>query len=251
MYYLRTMKNALSEFEQKLLCCSTKQAELFLSENLTKFKIKAFAFTFYTRHPNSINKVKYNFASPSIKTWHSYYLEQHYSDNDMTVDEVHTSILPVYWNLNDQLKAAKNDTEKQLRIEAIELGIESGLCFPLFGPQQEYASAVIYQRTGDTFLQDIEPSKYTLMALFQIFFNHIVNQTHHISDNQNQQILTQRECQCLTLSSQCLTSIDIAKKLNITKRTVDFHMKNINKKLGVHSRYQAVNEAIVQGLIEN
>jgi LuxR family transcriptional regulator, activator of conjugal transfer of Ti plasmids len=245
------MKNLLLEFEQHLMCCSSKQAELFLSENLAKFTIKAFAFTFYTRHPNSANKVKYNFASPPIKLWHKHYLEQHYSDNDMTADEVHTSILPVYWDINDQLKVAKNDIGKQLRLEAIELGIQSGLCFPLFGPQHEYASGVIYQRTGETFLNNIEPSKYTLMALFQIFFNYIIKHSHEVADNTSQQILTQREYQCLTLSSQSFTSEGIAKKLKITKRTVDFHMKNVNNKLGVNSRYQAVNEAILQGLIES
>lgn len=57
--------------------------------------------------------------------------------------------------------------------------------------------------------------------------------THH---------LTQRELDCILLAAEGKTSREIAKILSITKRTVDFHIHNVARKLGVTTRTQAVSK---------
>ena len=55
--------------------------------------------------------------------------------------------------------------------------------------------------------------------------------------------LSKREHQVLEELSKGLSDKVIARNLGITENTIRFHLKNIFRKLGVHSRLQAVTEA--------
>ena len=52
--------------------------------------------------------------------------------------------------------------------------------------------------------------------------------------------LTNREIEVVLLLSDGLNSMDIAKKLFISRHTVKTHCKNIYQKLGVHSKSQII-----------
>ena len=62
--------------------------------------------------------------------------------------------------------------------------------------------------------------------------------------------LTDRELEVLKLMVQGLHNQEIAEKLNITQKTVDFHVANIIQKMGVENRVQAVVEAIRRGWVK-
>jgi LuxR family quorum-sensing system transcriptional regulator SolR len=61
--------------------------------------------------------------------------------------------------------------------------------------------------------------------------------------------LTLRERQCLQMAAHGLTSADIAAKLGVAARTVNFHFSNILLKLGVLNRHEAIARAITRGTI--
>lgn len=61
--------------------------------------------------------------------------------------------------------------------------------------------------------------------------------------------LTRRELDCLALAARGLTGQAIAEMLEITERTVRFHIANACSKLGAERRAQAVAIAIDRGLI--
>ncbi len=63
------------------------------------------------------------------------------------------------------------------------------------------------------------------------------------------QALSQRECECLQLIAGGKTSWEIGEILDISHHTVNAHIRNIVRKLGVASRPQAVAEAFRRGLI--
>ncbi|GAB4433581.1 MAG: hypothetical protein Kow002_21000 [Anaerolineales bacterium] len=58
-------------------------------------------------------------------------------------------------------------------------------------------------------------------------------------DHKENSPLTKQEKRILQLVSQGLTNKEIALSLNITSRTVEFHLKNVFQKLGVTSRTAA------------
>lgn len=61
--------------------------------------------------------------------------------------------------------------------------------------------------------------------------------------------LNQREIEALVWSARGKTSAEIATLMNITKRTVDFHIDNARAKLGASTRIEAVVRAVSGGLI--
>jgi DNA-binding CsgD family transcriptional regulator len=63
-------------------------------------------------------------------------------------------------------------------------------------------------------------------------------------------VLNARELEALAWSARGKTSIDIAKILGVSKRTVDFHIENARVKLGAVTRVQAVVKAATSGLID-
>jgi DNA-binding NarL/FixJ family response regulator len=61
--------------------------------------------------------------------------------------------------------------------------------------------------------------------------------------------LTPREQEVLQLLARGLSNKEIAQRLTISPRTVNFHLDNIYSKLHVNSRTAAVIAAMRQGLV--
>jgi DNA-binding response OmpR family regulator len=62
--------------------------------------------------------------------------------------------------------------------------------------------------------------------------------------------LNTRESEVLTWVSRGKTSIEIARKMRLSKRTVDFHIDNARIKLRAATRTEAAIKAVASGLIE-
>jgi DNA-binding NarL/FixJ family response regulator len=62
--------------------------------------------------------------------------------------------------------------------------------------------------------------------------------------------LSEDENRLLTLAARGKTSAEIAQMLNLSKRTVDFHIDNARRKLSAATRTEAVLKAVTTGLID-
>lgn len=62
-------------------------------------------------------------------------------------------------------------------------------------------------------------------------------------------ILTDREVEVLNLVTEGRSSKEVAQKLYLSKRTVDFHLARIYEKLNVSNRVQAIRRATELGLV--
>lgn len=62
--------------------------------------------------------------------------------------------------------------------------------------------------------------------------------------------LTKTELAVLKLVATGMTSKAVADKMELSKRTVDFHLSNVYDKLAVENRLQAANKARAMGLLE-
>lgn len=63
-------------------------------------------------------------------------------------------------------------------------------------------------------------------------------------------ILTARECRVLSDIARGYTYAETAKRLELSANTIPSHIKNIYRKLQVHSRSEAVYEAMRRGIID-
>ena len=61
--------------------------------------------------------------------------------------------------------------------------------------------------------------------------------------------LTARQKQVLRLIAQGMTSVQVGQQLGLSPRTVDRHIENIMKKLGLRSRLELVRFAVESGLV--
>jgi DNA-binding NarL/FixJ family response regulator len=62
-------------------------------------------------------------------------------------------------------------------------------------------------------------------------------------------LLTRREVEVLQLLSEGLTLHQVARRLRISPRTVETHVRKMYRKLGVHNRVQALREAASLGVV--
>jgi LuxR family transcriptional regulator len=65
------------------------------------------------------------------------------------------------------------------------------------------------------------------------------------------QNLTKRQVEILKLSANGMSVSEIADSLFIDKRTVDFHLGNAYKSLGVRNKKSAIEEAQLRGYFQN
>jgi DNA-binding NarL/FixJ family response regulator len=63
-------------------------------------------------------------------------------------------------------------------------------------------------------------------------------------------VLTEREIEALTWVAKGKSSTDIAALMNVSERTVNFHINNVIRKIGVATRVQAAIRCALLGLID-
>lgn len=79
--------------------------------------------------------------------------------------------------------------------------------------------------------------------------NHRPPEVSPLDPPSREAVLTPRECEILRCVARGHVTEEIGAKLGISGQTVNAHIKNIYKKLQVHSRAQAVSYAAYSGLI--
>lgn len=218
------------------------EIEIALHNYLTKFNFKSFALTYYVGHVKTGQKLRYEYASKALQPWHAYYLEQGFADIDRTLETVSSIMLPGFWCVREQLAAAKNNRESRMRKESMQFGIDKGLSVPVHGINHDLVMLTLHQRKGETCLQNYNEYQYEWLSAALLFYHHlkrILDQNHHTVDAVK---LTRREEQCLILVANSLRVEQIAKELRITRRTVNFHIQNANKKLGTNNKYLSINK---------
>jgi LuxR family transcriptional activator of bioluminescence operon len=201
--------------------------------------ITSLALTLYKQHTKTGSHITYDWVSAPLQLWHQHYLEQKYADIDRTLETSEHSLIPIYWDVHEQLAKAKNSRERRIRKESIDFGLDKGLCLPVHGPQGDFLVLVLHQRIAQNGLEFWQKKHYLWMSVTHYYFHYLrpfLISEHEVSKIQ----LTRREQQCLQLTGQGLRIENIAKSLGISERTCHFHLQNANKKLGVTNKYLAL-----------
>lgn len=222
-----------------------------LKKYLLQLGITTFSFTYYSHYPNSLNKIKYDFASDNFLIWHQHYLNENYEEIDSTLEKSQLTVLPEFWDLQQQLKDSKSERERQMRLDSISFGAEKGLSIPIYGPSEDFAILTLVQMKGENCLELWQTLQYTFFSLayyYYFYLSLLLLKTQPVSKKHD---LSQRELQCLSLIAKQYSVDAISKKLNITPRTVQFHIQRINKKFGAKNKYQSVAKALQKGFIKN
>jgi len=242
------MKN-LSQFHTTL-----KQAKNLADVNqalesiLKDYGITMYTYTCYTTRQNSQKRIKYDSCSAAYLPWHQHYLAEDYDIIDSTQTEVFSNNLPVFWDLSQQLAEARTQREKQMRLDSIEFGVEKGVSIPIHSGASSNANFLLAQKKGESCLEKREELQYDFFVIAH-YYHQFIQKFLVESVDTEEYNLSKRELQCLLLTSKKLDVKSIANKLNISERTVNFHLQNINKKFGARNKHHSVMLAIEKGII--
>lgn len=125
-----------------------------------------------------------------------------------------------------------------------ELGVHSGLTIPLHGPGTDVDLISLSLR------DEKEPAVERLPVIYGLTYQYRLR----LSELSCEELLptgtlTSKEIECLRWCKEGKTNWEIGEILRISEKTVEFHVSNTIRKLGVSNRITAVVKAIQCGLI--
>ena len=179
------------------------------------------------------------------ETWTDYYLRQHYERLDPVIVGALTATEPFEWGRPFEWGAklsAKPLSKPQCALldEAAQFGIRCGFTVPIHdscGPVAAVTFAADERRP--TFQRCIERNRSALQLMAMYFHAHARRRlsTNRVIDGV---ALSPRELECLQWAVQGKSAWEIGRLLNISRRTVAFHLDNAKTKFGVRTICQAV-----------
>jgi DNA-binding CsgD family transcriptional regulator len=179
--------------------------------------------------------------------WMQYYFEQDFDKIDPVITYSYQKLGSFTWEeMNERLELTPR--QKLCLNLGVEAGLYNGVCTPLWGPNRFAGIALASSEKRDACDGNID----IITAYCQHFY--IAFQRLHAMRKHNDMsvpniYLTSREKEILTLVAEGKSDQDIATILRLSAHGIDFHLRNIYKKMGTNSRTYATSKAIVLGLI--
>jgi DNA-binding CsgD family transcriptional regulator len=180
-------------------------------------------------------------------SWFARYQSENYIEIDPIVRHCSKSILPVVWH---QEPTPAEPRARKMFCEAQQHGLMSGVTFSVFGKNQEIGLLSLTTDSGR------EKDKRHVVAqlghgyMVMIYTHEVMRRLQFACKPAGEEpLMTQREAECLTWVSAGRTSWEIAHAMNISERTVNFHIANACRKLEAGTRRHAAAKALALGLI--
>ncbi|NOJ50252.1 helix-turn-helix transcriptional regulator [Bradyrhizobium archetypum] len=179
--------------------------------------------------------------------WCRRYFERNYHVIDPVVRRTPTLPGPFVWDeLAKQYKLQSG--EQRVLDEAREAGLKHGMSVPLFGAFGRISVVSFASPFDDADPQYRMSHLNTLAWHFHTAFAEISHPSN--SSCNMKHILSEREKDCLRWVAEGKSSWEIGKILKLSENTVNFHLKNVMRKLGTTNRTQAIVKALRLNLIE-
>jgi DNA-binding CsgD family transcriptional regulator len=203
-------------------------------------------YSLLTDHPSIGKKAGHGITGNYPADWMDYYLRKGYFHQDPIPRHAFTTSAAYTW---DHVVETCQISARQKRVmnEAQEARLRSGAAVALYGPNFEVAGVGIASTVGG-----VNPNKDTLSIIRALSYQ------FHIAYSQFDLVsalyegpvhLTRREREVLSYCAEGKSISVTGAILSISFDAVNFHLKNIYRKLNVSTRQTAVVKAIRLGLI--
>ncbi len=184
-------------------------------------------------------------------------------------DENYVAIDPIItngfsWHMPFEWREAIAGTElsvKQRRFfgEAGEYGISFGYTIPIHGPNAQVSAITVTSDVPAHLADRLISANRFLVHLMGLYYNEhvgsiLLSQIRGAEADETDMdmlALSGREKDCLSWVAQEKSSWEISRLIGVSERTVNFHVENAKRKLGVYSRQHAVVKAVMLKLILN
>ena len=204
------------------------------------------AYIYALRIPTQFNESRVFVLKGFPDPWLDRYWENGYSASDPVVAYCGQHIIPIQWH---KLILDKTSLGEQVMNEAYDFGLKSGISMPVHSPHGELG--ILSFALNHQSPMAIEVVNHALPYV-QMLAGHVheaVRRVLGLNDLNVRQRLTAREVECLRWAADGKTSWEISHLLNVTERTINFHLNNSMSKLDVCNRQHAIAKAVLQGLV--
>jgi DNA-binding CsgD family transcriptional regulator len=206
-------------------------------------------FLYGAQVPVSLVKPQTFIISGYPTEWWNHYKEQGYMAHDPTVAHCAVNTVPLVWSSIDR-RSVSQPRAQQIMADANDFGLRNGLSIPTHGCRGE--SSMLSFTTTDADSRST-PRILQNMPLLQAVTPFVHEAARRVIEIKEiapaKPKLTARENECLLWAAEGKTSWETSQILNISERTVVFHLQNAAAKLGVSGKQHAVARAISLGLI--
>ncbi|MFZ0945966.1 MAG: LuxR C-terminal-related transcriptional regulator [Syntrophobacteraceae bacterium] len=204
-----------------------------------------FAFTGLTKLDNDGRICSHNIINISYPDeWLKIYEEREFQKVDVIVKENFTAFRPQYWSETYK----KNTPPKYFISLAEDFGLKEGYTHGLMTPGHSRRASLL------SFSGNFDKYDEGVVAILKLLVPHLHQALCHIHSPELPQdkgdLISSREKEVLGWLKQGKSSWEISVILNISERTVNFHIYNIMQKLEAVNRPHAVAVAASLGLIE-
>ena len=199
----------------------------------------------------SLNSPDCSILSNFPDGWFDRYFKEGMQKDDPVVRYCFENSSPVCWE--DLLKLEQYITPVGIKImeEAASIGIRVGLSIPLKAPSGEIAIFSLASKNASLSKDDL----LSVLPQAQNFSTQVLDslikmRLQSSENNASQSRLTEREKECLFWACEGKTAWEISKILDVSERTVIFHLTGATKKLGATNRQHAVAKALMLGWVK-
>jgi LuxR family transcriptional activator of bioluminescence operon len=209
-------------------------------------------FLYAARIPAAMTKPRYAFVSGLPDPWWQRYSDQEYLFQDPTFHHCVSNTTPLYW---DDVLSERVSTAGDINIlrEASEFGLCQGVSIPIHSSLS--GSGLFSVASSDSSPEDAEAGMEVHLPKALMFSTYLHERVASLlvksDDNSMVGNVSARERECLLWAAEGKTTWETAQILNISERTVLFHMQNAMKKLGANNKSHAVARAIHFGVISS
>ncbi|MER9496209.1 LuxR family transcriptional regulator [Mesorhizobium sp. M0320] len=177
--------------------------------------------------------------------WQEHYYERGYDRTDPIIKTCRTRADAFRWSEVYKDVCTTQD-ERRVLDEAATFGLRSGISIPLHGPGRNFAIMSFAQAESG----ELHNSTITYLQLAALHFHRKVMKFASSRDAERGPDLSPRERECILWIAKGKSSWEVGQILAISVDTVNFHVKNILRKMDTSNRTSAATKAISLGIIE-
>ncbi|MER9938316.1 autoinducer binding domain-containing protein [Mesorhizobium sp. M0088] len=172
--------------------------------------------------------------------WTAHYLQNQYQKVDPVIMRARCGGSPFQWPGSDLRCVEMSPAQKKLFDEAAQFSIRCGLTIPIIDRRGCVAAMTFAADKPNSASLRVAGRYEQALQLMATCFH--IYARRKLSGNRTVDgvSLTPREYECLQWAARGKSSWAVGCILGIKPRTVDFHLDNAKKKLGVHTKDQAV-----------
>lgn len=241
------MNNCIEDFISDTRS-ATDVNELFLryEKALSDFGFDQLAFIIMSKQlklkqDNDLGIVRKNWKND----WEDYYRDKGYVSIDITKKLTLAQPGLIHWSdILDRLTLSSR--QKKIFTEATEAGLYNGKTVSIHGVDGLKSCVVASSTYNAHSLRQID---YDIINMMTYQFHQCYQSLMNIGVSSQRFFLTHREEEILTWIATGMTRDQISDQLNVTKHTVNYHLKNIIRKMEANNVTEALLKAIKDGII--